>query len=367
MMDTILVVDDEPANLAILREALKDDYRVLVALGGAKALEMLGGPNPPDLVLLDVNMPAPDGFEVCRRMQAETKMAGIPVIFVSAAGDVGSKTAGFEAGGVDYVTKPFEVAEVLARVATHLELKRARERLERQNKEILEAVDFREEVERITRHDLKGPLQGMMGLPELMLDEPNLTADQRENLNLIRDSARRMLLMINSSLDLFKMEKGLYKLSPKPVPLAALFANVTRGREDPWAEEERFSIAAGPEAIAAGEELLLYSLFYNLVQNAWEASPREARIDIAAVLAAEGKTIHVTIRNAGEVPETMRGRFFDKFATAGKDKGTGIGTYSARLIVDTHGGTIAVDVSEPGHTTLAVDLPAWQASAPKEE
>jgi CheY-like chemotaxis protein len=91
-METVLIVDDEPANLAILRDALMDSYRVLAALGGAKALEIALGENPPGLVLLDVNMPPPDGFEVCRRIRSSRKGADIPIIFVSAAGDIHSKT-----------------------------------------------------------------------------------------------------------------------------------------------------------------------------------------------------------------------------------------------------------------------------------
>jgi DNA-binding response OmpR family regulator len=364
-MDTILIVDDEPINLDLLRNALKGAYRVLVALGGNKALGILAGDQLPDLLLLDVNMPFPGGIEVCRRMKLDPRLAGIPVIFESAAGDIESKTSGFEAGGVDYITKPFEIPEILARIATHLELSKSRVWLEQQNREIVEAADFREEVERIMRHDLKGPVHSMIGLPELMLDEPNLTEDQRDNLHLIMDSARRMLLMINSSLDLMKMEKGIYHISPAPVDLGKIFSEVMQGRQDPWADEDRFSFAAEGSTTVAGEEMLLYSLFYNLVQNAWEASPRKEKIAIRiqprSGFQPEGNPyIRTTIRNAGEVPASVRERFFDKFSTCGKDKGTGIGTYSAKLVADTHKGVITVKVDEPGFTTLSVDLPAWQ-------
>ena len=125
--EDILVVDDTPANLRLLTELLaKHGYRVRPASDGALALKSVAA-KIPDLILLDVNMPGMDGYEVCRRLKADEKNSRIPVIFISAFGDTPQKVKGFEAGGVDYITKPFEAEEVLARVRTHLQLRRAEE------------------------------------------------------------------------------------------------------------------------------------------------------------------------------------------------------------------------------------------------
>ena len=125
----ILVVDDTPASLRLLTELLTGHgYRIRPAQDGAMALESVAAKTP-DLILLDVNMPGMDGYEVCRRLKADEKSSRIPVIFISAFGDTRQKVTGFEAGGIDYITKPFEAEEVLARVRTHLRLRQAEEAL----------------------------------------------------------------------------------------------------------------------------------------------------------------------------------------------------------------------------------------------
>lgn len=127
---SLLVVDDVPENIHELLEALKDTYRIQVANTGTRALEIVNGPSPPDLVLLDVMMPGMDGYEVCRRIKATPAGNRIPVIFVTVVDAVSDKVRGFELGAADYITKPFDIDEVHARVRTHLELARLRRFLE---------------------------------------------------------------------------------------------------------------------------------------------------------------------------------------------------------------------------------------------
>ena len=121
-MEEILVVDDNPDNLRLLVNVLKDKgYLVRPARDGETALISARG-NPPDLMLLDILMKEMDGFEVCRRLKADGQTAEIPIIFITALGNVADKVKGFEAGGVDYITKPIKPQEVLARVRTHLQI-----------------------------------------------------------------------------------------------------------------------------------------------------------------------------------------------------------------------------------------------------
>ncbi len=127
---TVLVVDDEPVNIKIFMELFRSDYTIKVATNGEKALQIALSDTPPDLILLDVMMPGIDGYEVCRRLKAEPRTKGIPVIFITAKGGEEDQSKGFELGAVDYVTKPFSPIIVKARVKTHLELKRNRDFLE---------------------------------------------------------------------------------------------------------------------------------------------------------------------------------------------------------------------------------------------
>jgi diguanylate cyclase (GGDEF)-like protein/PAS domain S-box-containing protein len=146
---TLLVVDDVPDNIHELLGALRDDYRIMVAGGGAKALELVQGGAPPDLILLDVMMPGMDGYEVCRRLKALPAAAHIPVIFVTIADRAEEKLKGFEIGGADYITKPFDIDEVRARVRTHLELSWLRRGLEQQVAQRTALLEKSEEKYRI--------------------------------------------------------------------------------------------------------------------------------------------------------------------------------------------------------------------------
>ena len=127
---TLLVVDDVPENIHSLLEALQDDYRIMVANSGARAIKLVEGPAPPDLVLLDIVMPEMDGYEVCRRIKAMPIGSHIPVIFVTVVDAAPEKVKGFAIGAADYITKPFDLDEVRARVRTHLELSRLQQLLE---------------------------------------------------------------------------------------------------------------------------------------------------------------------------------------------------------------------------------------------
>lgn len=146
-MSTLLVVDDVPANLALLLDAAGSaGHRVLIAENGERALKLAGKASP-DLILLDVSLPGADGFETCRRLKADPATQEIPVIFITAHREVADKVTGLSAGGVDYVTKPIQPAEVLARVQVHLEISRLR-------KELQAAVARRDEAVRALRHSL---------------------------------------------------------------------------------------------------------------------------------------------------------------------------------------------------------------------
>lgn len=139
--NTILVVDDNPDNLRLLAGILSEHhYKIRLAPGGERALATIRK-EAPDLVLLDIMMPHMNGFEVCRQLKAAQETAGIPVIFISALDETIDKVKAFSTGGVDYITKPFKSEEVLARVKTHLALRRLQRNLEKKNEQLRRALD----------------------------------------------------------------------------------------------------------------------------------------------------------------------------------------------------------------------------------
>ena len=360
----ILIVDDDPGILRVLGQILGPEYRRIAARSGERALGIVAGDPPPDLILLDVVMPGMDGYEVCRRLKTSSRTRDIPVIFVTAQGHAADETRGLEAGAVDYLAKPVNPLVVRARVRTHLALLAARRELEEKNRELLEATRLREDVERMTRHDLKSPLNAIINLPDLIRAKGNpLSEKQIEFLEMIKVSGYRMLTMINASLDMFKMERGIYAFHPREVDLAEVIGRILHELREPDREEAEppVDLRIGDRAIRAGERfpirgeaLLCYSMLANLIANALEASPPGARV---AVILEPGERPGVRIRNRGAVHPEIRDRFFEKYSTFGKRKGTGLGTYSARLIAEVHGGEIALDTSEADHTTVTVRFP----------
>jgi phosphoserine phosphatase RsbU/P len=151
----ILVVDDTPTNLGVISGALKDSYRTKVATSGKKALEIASGPEKPDLILLDVMMPEMDGYEVCRRLKADSETREIPVIFLTGQTKDEDETRGFEVGAVDYVHKPFSAAVVKARVQSHIMLREARQQLAQQLIAINNELEMAREIQlSILPHEL---------------------------------------------------------------------------------------------------------------------------------------------------------------------------------------------------------------------
>ncbi len=159
----VLIVDDNATNIDLLVNTLKAEYRLGIAKGGQKALAYIAKQKP-DLILLDIMMPEMDGFEVCTRLKADSGTAGIPIIFITAMTETGNKTKGFELGAVDYITKPFQAAEVKARIRTHLSLEEMRRQLESQN-ELLEDQVARKTAE--IRQILNASIHSMAFMVEI--------------------------------------------------------------------------------------------------------------------------------------------------------------------------------------------------------
>lgn len=226
-----------------------------------------------------------------------------------------------------------------------------------------ELEQLKADVDRIMIHDLRSPLSGIIGLPQAMQVDSNLTDEQKQLLRTIEQAGYRMLMQINLSLDLYKMETGKYIYKPKPI-------NICHALD--WVGQELASLAhakgvrikttIGGKDIAevdqymvTADELLINTLLTNLVSNAVEASPFGSTVDI---MLNPGETHHrLSIHNLGEVPEEVRDHFFSKYTTHGKDKGTGLGTYSAKLMTEAMGGRISMVTGENSGTTVTLILP----------
>ncbi|OIO00001.1 MAG: hypothetical protein AUJ49_10285 [Desulfovibrionaceae bacterium CG1_02_65_16] len=228
------------------------------------------------------------------------------------------------------------------------------------------AEALRTDVESVVRHDLKSPVGSVQNAMELLELLGTLNPEQIQVVNEVRTLARRMQELIALALDLHAMEVGAFVPRLVPVDLCAVVEGL-RGELRVLVEGKslrltvRSDCPAGPFYVF-GERRLLDAVLSNLLKNAAEASPDGE--ELAVTLALEGETAVLTLRNKGEVPIAVRDRFFEKYATWGKTHGTGLGTYSARLMVRTLGGTLALDTEELGYTSVVLRLPAAPPPSP---
>ena len=207
---SVLMVDDTPANLELLSVMLKvRGYTIRAAVSGKLALQAARN-NPPDLILLDINMPEMDGYEVCAKLKSDEKLKDIPVIFLSALSETMDKVKAFGAGGVDYITKPFQLEEVEARVETHLKLLKQKRQLQENYSELRELGKLRDDLVSMIIHDLQSPLASICGSLELIREktETPLSADSARCLDEAMDTAKRIIHMVNTVLDTNKTEEG---------------------------------------------------------------------------------------------------------------------------------------------------------------
>jgi len=358
---TILIVDDIVDNIQVLRSILGSRYRTKIATSGDKALVLADCREPPDLILLDVMMPGIDGYEVCRELKRRANTRNVPIIFVTALEDTSDEERGFDAGAVDYITKPVVPAIVLARVATHLDLQQALKDLEKQNSVLSENVRLREQVERIMRHDLKTPLTAFIGIPALLKKREDLPTDVIDSVCMLEKSGMKMLDMINRSMDIYKIETGTYRFRPVPVELVRTVDQIgfeLSGLINAKSIELQIFIDGEEASVDSrfyidGDETLCYSMLANLIKNSVEASPDEGLVRVTFF---ERPQLRITLNNAGVIPLEIRDRFLQKFVSHGKIGGTGLGGYSARIMAEAMGGSMSFTSDDITGTTIVIDF-----------
>ena len=260
------------------------------------------------------------------------------------------------------VTERYQQQEALR--SSHNQIEVQAQQLRDQNHALRDAIRVREEMERIARHDLKTPLNSIVAVPRLLREGRaarggSVAPEEEALLGMVEGAAYRVLDLVNLSVDLYRMEQGDYSFSPRAVDLSGLIRTVAR-EVGAHADTKGVKIAAPAEgAYAWGSELLCYSIIANLLKNAVEASPDGATVSVAC--SAAGSGVLLRIHNAGVVPVSVRGKFFEKYATSGKLGGFGLGTYSARLMARVQRGELGMETADAAGTTLTLRLPALPA------
>lgn len=354
---TVLIVDDVTKNLQVVGTMLRTaGYAIIVATSGAEALEGLRV-QLPDLILLDLMMPVMDGLEVCRRLKADSATAQIPVIFLTASNEMEHLVAGFQAGAVDYVTKPFNAPELLARVRTHLELKHARQRLREMN-------DEKNEFMGIAAHDLRSPLTALKGYLEMIADDPEMDRQEIQTLaERMITATRRMVEMVEQLLNANAIERGEIKVRLQPCDLSEILKGVVESfRTRAQAKQQTIHLREEPGTGRAMADFnLLVQVLENLVSNAVKYSPPGKSINVRLKRGAEGLCCEVQDEGPGLSAEDQK-RLFSKFArlsarpTAGEPS-VGLGLSIVKRVVEEMHGRVWCESELGKGSTFAVCLP----------
>jgi signal transduction histidine kinase len=357
----ILVVDDTVANLRLLTEILREEGHALrLARSGGLAMEAIRTA-PPDLILLDINMPDMTGYEVCERLKADPQLADVPVIFLSALQETGDKIRAFQSGGVDYITKPFQSEEVLARVRTHLELRRQKQRLQ-ENLEVLTRLErLRDNLTHMVVHDMRSPLTTIAAYLKLLesLEAASLSANGLRFITEARLTSERLIDTVTSMLDLSRLEAGELALKRSECDLTELAGSVLAGFE-PLRGARRWTLDAPPQPVNIRADAALVSrVIGNLIGNAIKFTSHEGRIGVHISTADHAARV-VVVDDGRGIAAGHRERIFDKFGqveSADARSGAGLGLFFCRLAVQLHGGSIGVESEEGKGSTFWFTLP----------
>lgn len=362
----ILVVDDTRENLSLLVDLFEGKgYNVRPALNGFVALEAAKAA-PPDLILLDINMPGMDGFEVCKLLKVDAELSYIPVIFISIRNSPEDIVRAFDVGGADYVSKPFNMREVIARVEYQLALQRQRRELEeryRRHAEHAASLDRMKEFVQTATHDLKNPLNLIWGYIHLLetMNGAEFEQDGKLFVEGIRAGADKMYRLITDILELMQLQTGA-NLCFEPMEMGG-FVHQHLGALEVMALQKGLQFVYTPPAepvYASVDQRGMERVIENLVTNAIKYTPAGT---VGVQVDGDAQSVFLYVYDSGiGIPAEALPIIFDEFVRVNDDEhrrvdGTGLGLTIVKTAVERHGGSIEVQ-SEVGRGSMfTVRLP----------
>jgi two-component system, sensor histidine kinase and response regulator len=381
----IMIVDDNPANLRLLEDMLLQQGFEARSFPLGRLALAAAARNPPCLILLDINMPEMNGYELCERLRSTAGLSDIPIIFLSALNETQDKIKAFQSGAVDYISKPFQLEEVHARVETHLKLHRLQRAMKLQNERLEEAVaartrelvdankrltildDSKNEFLTLISHELRTPLNGLLGVGELILDGMPPTKENNELKALFEESRRRILSMLGDALLLAEIDVNGEQFSSAPVPLsAALSTAIARSTEFAVSRDVTLPAPSTDPDLVLGDCGLLVKALHALLETAIKFSQKGQTVQIVRQVSAE--SVVLLIESHGKtIPSAVISNFFDLFAvgeasTHGGD--LGLGPAVASRILSLFGASVSVANRDPSgiRLTLLLKLASHPAS-----
>lgn len=350
---TVLIVDDNPANLQVMANILKEHYKIAVANNGEKALD-LAIEKKPDLILLDIMMPGMDGYEVCKKLKENNVTNEIPVIFLTALKETDDIVKGFNAGGVDYIPKPFKKEEVLVRIKTQIEYKKSGDMIKKQNQMLSELNNSKDKFFSIIAHDLKNPIQALI-LMTFMLQrnfrkmKPNEIEEQVISIN---NSMRNFSQLLENLLQWSRSQRGKIEFLPETYDLSEQVNDIL-DLILPSADDKGIILYSDipEETIIHADKNMISAVIRNLITNAIKFTPKDGQVQITSKNTENYLEISVIDTGIGikeeDLPKLFRIDVHHTTIGTSEEKGTGLGLILCKEFIEKHGGKIWVE-SRPG-------------------
>ena len=405
---SILIVDDQDTVRDVLKTVLGGGgYTDIVTAESAdEAFALLGlddpsaAVSPVDLILMDVNMPEMDGVTACARLKGDPHLRDIPVIMITGDSEVSGLTKALASGAVDYITKPPNFEEMLARVGSAIQSKWEMDRrksayfndlqeksvslelalaeLEKKNEELEQASLAKTQILSTATHELKTPLTSIVGYVDRMLLRQDtvgpLNERQQRYMETVRNNAHRLKNLVDDLLDISRIEAGCLELSLRNLDLAQEIGESIKSLRTQFQEKQiRVSFMLSPDCPTEiwADQLRFAQVISNLLSNACKYSPAETTVTISVSRQGEAAQIEVSDQGIG-ISQEDQAKLFTKFFRADNSftreaSGTGLGLYITKHLVEAHGGSIWVESKEGQGTTFSCLWPSAAAGSSQED
>lgn len=380
----ILIVDDNPKNIQVVGNILSENkFQIGFALSGQKAIEILNNSPDYDLILLDINMPSMNGFETCEILRNDPKFADLPIIFLTALNDSDDIVKGFKSGAQDYISKPFNASELVARVKTHIELKQSKDRLrdinkwlndkvnektielqnankklELQNRELEELDETKSEFLKIISHEIRTPLNGIIGFIDILKDELNNT-ELGEFLKYLDISAKRLERFANISLYITDLKTKRVNIPYEYINIYDTIINI-KGRMDYIIIDKNLTFNLDnldKDLSIYGVKIYIIACLESIINNAANYTKQNTAISIFTETNEEEISIRIQDQGPGFNEKSQKSLF--KLFSSGQphiDKSEGLGLAMAKLIMNLHNGSITANNLIQGGAEITLKL-----------
>ncbi len=376
----ILIVDDIPENLFLLGKTLqREGYDIAYASDGEQAI-YISRKLKPDLILLDILMPNMNGYEVCKIIKETKETADIPIIFLTALSDSSQVIEGFNSGASDFISKPFNIPEVIARIKTHLDLKLSRDmninyinKLKAYNKELNEAekklIDLNNSKDKffsIVAHDLKNPFHGFMRLTEVMLvDFDELTREEiKIYLQEIHTSAEKLYKLLENLLTWSRVQIGKIPYEPEEITISEIFDSaILLFKENAKSKKIRIQNNIKNDSKVFADKNMIDAVVRNLLSNAIKFTNIEGNVIIYTENVNDSEMLRIIIQDDGigmnseELSKIFRLDYQLIRNGTANEKGTGLGLLLSKELVEKNSGRLELESEEGKGTKSIIYLP----------